>query len=174
MSETEIYSIEFLSPQGEELRFDWKADALGTFDAENPHPPVWELAGELDWDEVDSVRVFSGRFDDGRRLAIAAIRPAGASGHGEEAITGLAISADEIVEQFEEVLLSTERSADGKLLRAGLELYRDGSGMPLRIAANSSGTSTHADGQLEHELNALELRAHGDAGVGTLEVLRPR
>ena len=169
---SEVFSIEFVSPEGEELRFDWEADALAGFDPQNPDPPVWELAGELDWDEIARISVFSGRLDDRRRLVIAAIRPASAEGHGEEAITGLAIEPDETVDQFEEVLLSSERGADGTLLRVGLELYSGGSGIPLRIAADPSGHASRHDGRLVHELTALDLRTHGATGVATLEVLR--
>ena len=167
-------SVEFESPSGDEVRFEWELDALRDFDPAAADPPAWRLSGELDWDEVELVRVLTARFEDGRMLAVAALRPAGAAGHGEEGVAGALIDADGGVEQLDEVLISTEADGAGVLQRVGLELYQPDAGMPMRVAGEPTARSSHVDGRLEHEHAALELRAHGVGGVGALELLRAR
>ncbi len=165
---TEHVSVAFDSPQGEELRFDWSPASLERLDASADDPP-WTLGGELDWDEVDSVRVFSGRLEDGA-IAVAALRPAGTAGHGEEAIAGVLVN-DAGVERLDEVLLSTELDGEGKVRRVGLELYRADGSIPLRIAGDATGSSTTESGRVTRTTTALELRAAGATGAGRLEVL---
>ncbi len=165
-------SLAFESPGGEQIRFGWELERLRALDPAGPaDPPIFRLGGELDWDQVDSVRALSGRFEDGRLIAIAAITPAGAPGHGEEAIAGLLLDGDEAAEPLEVVLLSTERGGGGELTRVGIELYRDEFAMPIRIAGEVSSRSEHRDGAIAHERAALELRCNG-AGLGVFERLR--
>lgn len=172
---TTIVSVEFVSPDGEELRFDWDRDHLGEFDPAATDPPVWQLAGKLDWDEVERVRVLSSRpANGGPMLVIAAILPAGAEGHGEEAIAGVLIEGEGEPEQLDEVLLSAEYDGDEELRRVGIELYRPGGQIPLRIAGEATGAQSHADGGVEHRHYPLELRGPNGAAVGVLEVLRAR
>ena len=161
-------SIEFDSPAGEAIRFDWGAEALEGLDPRAADLP-WSLGGELDWDEVDAVRVFSGRIEDGG-LAIAAIRPKGAAGHGEEVVAGVLVN-DEGVERLDEVLLSTELDGEGQVRRIGLELYRADSSMPLRIAGDAIESQAAKDGGVNRASTAFELRAAGATGAGRLEVL---
>ncbi len=163
-------SVEFQSPGGEALRFDWPADALEHLDVRASELP-WTLGGELDWDEVEAVRVFSGQLEHGG-IAIAAIRPKGAGGHGEEAIAGVLVN-DDGVERLDEVLLSTELDAEGSVRRIGLELYRTDGSMPLRVAGDASGTQAEEDGGVRRASTAFELRAAGATGAGRLEVLTP-
>jgi hypothetical protein len=167
----EQVAVEFGSPEGQALRFDWRTDALERLDPSAAEVP-WALSGELDWDEVEAVRVFSGRLEDGA-IAIAAIRPAGAAGHGEEAIAGVLLG-DGGAERLEEVLLSTELDGDGIVRRIGLELYRTDGSMPLRIAGDATGAETTQDGGLVRASTAFELRAAGATGDGRLEVLTRR
>jgi hypothetical protein len=164
-------SVEFSSPEGETLRFDWRTDALERLDPRAAEPP-WELSGELDWDEVEAVRVFSGRIEDGS-LAIAAIRPAGAAGHGDETIAGVLVNEGG-VERIEEVLLSTELDRDGAVRRIGLELYRTEGSMPLRIAGDATGSETGRSHGVTRASTAFDLRAAGATGDGRLEVLTSR
>ena len=169
---TEV-SVEFTSPDGEALRFDWSLDALRSLDPAAADPPPWQLAGEIDWDLLDAVRVISGRLDDGRLLAVAALRPAGAEGHGEEAIAGLIVDADGAAEELDEVLLSTERGADGALVRIGLELVRGEASLPTRIAGDVTQRAEHRDGGLAHEHAGLALRTGSASGPGAFERLTP-
>jgi hypothetical protein len=151
---------------------EWDRDALAALAAgRDDVGAVWRLAGELDWDEVDALRVISGRLADSRTLAIAAIRPARAAGHGEEAIAG-AIAGPDGLEALDEVLLSTEVADDGALRRIGLELYRDGDDLPLRLAGDAAENSATREGELMRRRAVCDLRA-GDSrgGVALVEVL---
>ena len=164
----EDVSVEFASPQGEALRFDWSTEVLEHLDPRAGELP-WTLGGELDWDGVEAVRVFSGRLEDGG-IAIAAIRPKGAAGHGEEAIAGVLVN-EEGVERLDEVLLSTELDGAGAVRRVGLELYRDEGRMPLRIAGDATGSHEGSEGGARRTTTAFELRAAGANGAGRLDVL---
>jgi hypothetical protein len=115
------------------------------------------------------VRVFSGRLEDGG-LAIAALRPRGAAGHGEEEIAGVLVG-DEGVERLDEVLLSTELDRVGAIRRIGLELYRAEGQMPLRIAGDASGSEATPESGVTRTSTAFELRAAGVTGAGRLDVL---
>ena len=167
---TEV-SVEFTSPDGEALRFDWSLEALRSLDPQRADPPVWELGGEIDWDIVEAVRVVSGRLDDDRLIAVAGVLPAGAEGHGEEAITGVIVDDADVAEQLGEVLLSTERGRDGALLRIGLEVLPDGAALPIRIAGDVTSRSLHRDGGLAHEHAGLTLRTGSEPGAGAFERL---
>ena len=79
------------------------------------------LAGELDWDDIDRVRVLSACLGDRRLVVVAAILPAGAEGHGEELVAG-AIGNQESFDELDEALLSAEYGPGGGLQRLGLEL----------------------------------------------------
>jgi hypothetical protein len=161
-------SVEFQSPSGELLRFDWPLERLLELDP-SASRPAWELAGELDWDEVETVRLLSGRFDDGRAIALAALRPRGAEGHGDEAVFGVLVSDGE-AESLSEALISTEYGPDGAVRRIGLELYREHDGLPLRVAGDATEATSERDGGVERRRVALALRAAG-AGIGVLDVL---
>ena len=165
---SEVVAVEFNSPDGELVRIEWQAEGVERLDPAAPAEP-WTLSGELDWDEVAAVRVFTGRLEDGG-VAIAAIRPAGAAGHGEEAIAGVLVG-DGGVEDLEEVLLSTEQNGEGAVRRVGLELYRAEAMMPLRIAGDATGQASDDRGGLRLESTRFELRAAGAAGAGRLDVL---
>jgi hypothetical protein len=164
----DVVSVEFTPPDGAPVRFDWRPAALEGLDPHVAELP-WSLAGELDWDEVEAVRVFTGRLEDGA-VAIAAIRPKGAAGHGEEAVAGALVN-DDGVERLDEVLLSTELDGEGAIRRIGLELYRTSGSMPLRIAGDAVASRATRDGGVARESTAFELRAAGASGAGRLEVL---
>lgn len=167
----ETIALEFTDPAGEALRLEWDAEALARLDARLGRQPVWRLGGELDWDEVSELRVVSGHLERDRLIAVAALRPADAAGHGDEIVAG-ATGNPEALEQLAETLVSTEYGPDGAPRRIGLELYRDDGGIPLRVAGDVTEVSRETDGPVGRISAALELRAGGDVGVGTLEILR--
>ncbi len=170
---SEIVALEFESPAAERLRFEWPAAELAAFDPDpSREQPIWRLAGELDWDEIEAVRVLSGRLDEQRLIAIAALRPAGADGHGEEVVAG-ALGDLEAFEQLAETLFSTEYGSDGLPRRVGLELYRSEGGMPIRVAGDATATADLDGGGVRRTSAALTLRAAGAAGAGALDILRP-
>jgi hypothetical protein len=161
-------SVEFTSPAGERLAFDWPLERLQAFDGSDAGA-IWELEGELDWDEIGVVRVLTARFEDGRCLALVAIHPVGAEAHGADAIAGVLVSEGE-PEALAEALMSTEYGPAGEIRRVGLELYREEDGLALRIAADVTGVDERADGGLVHKRVALAARA-GSPGVAVLDVL---
>lgn len=168
----EAIALEFTDPGGDPLRIEWRADALAGLDPAAPDQgPVWALAGELNWDEVEALRIVSGRLDDERLIAIAALRPAGAGGHGDDLVAG-AIGEIGAFEQLAEALLSTEYGADGLPSRVGLELYHDEGGLPLRIAGQATATASSDATGVRRLSTALALKAPGTAGAGVLDVLR--
>jgi hypothetical protein len=168
---SEELALEFTDPAGDRLRIEWRTEALAALDpAAQDREPVWRLGGELDWDEVEALRIVSGRLKEGGVLAIAAVRPAGAGGHGEEIVAG-ALGDPQAPERLTEALLSTEYGADGLPSRIGLELYRDGGGMPARIAGDVTATAASEQGGVRRLSAALALRSAGDAGAGVLDLL---
>jgi hypothetical protein len=169
---TDAVALEFEAPTGEKLRFEWNADELATIDSSAPSPePIWRLGGELDWDQVEAVRVVSVSLDDGRLVAIAALRPAGAAGHGEELIAG-AIGGADSFEQLEQTLLSTEYGPHGEPRRIGLELYASEEGLALRIAGDVTAVATFPAGGIERTAATLVVRGAGASGSGSLDLLR--
>jgi len=167
----EAVAIEFTDPSGDPLRVEWRADALAALEpGVAPPAPAWGLGGELDWDEVGALRVLSGRLGDGRLIALAALRPAGAPGHGEELVRGLLGTADGLAPQARS-LLSTEYGPDGLARRIGLELYGEPGGLAVRIAGDASGNSVSTEAGLRRSSTALELRHGGETGVGVLDLL---
>jgi hypothetical protein len=172
-SVSEVVALEFEDPAGERLRFEWAADELASFD---PQPageqPVWRLGGELDWDEIEAVRVLSARLDDGRLLAIVALRGAGGEGHGDDLVIG-AMGSTEDFAQLHETLLSTEYGADGLPRRIGLELYPSEASIPIRVAGESTASASVDTGGVRRTSAALQLRSVGATGTGALDILRP-
>jgi hypothetical protein len=168
---SEELALEFTDPAGEPLRIEWRTEALAALDpAAHDREPVWRLGGELDWDEVETLRILSGRLDENRVLAIAALRPAAASGHGEEIVAG-ALGDLQAPDRLAEALLSTEYGADGLPSRVGLELYHGGGALPTRIAGDVTATATSQQGGVRRTSAALALRSSGDAGVGVFDLL---
>jgi hypothetical protein len=167
----EAVAVEFTDPAGDPLRVEWRADLLAALDpASPPEAPVWKLAGDLDWDEVETLRVLSGRLADGRLIAIAALRPVGADGHGDELRRGL-IGPPDGLEALAESLLSTEHGADELPRRIGLELYREPDGLPLRIAGEATASTTEERANVRRVSTVLVLRASGEDGTAVLDLL---
>jgi hypothetical protein len=169
---TAVFALEFETPAGETLYFEWNPESLGHLDGDLTESTPWQLDGELDWDEVELIRVLSARFDDGRVLGLAALRPAGADGHGQEVVVSALLNGEGEVEPVSETLLSVEYDASGVPRRAGLELYRGEGSVPLRVAGVATGSERELDGAIERTSVALEMRLAGSAGRGRLDLLR--
>ncbi len=170
----EALGLEFEAPTGETLRFEWPPGAFESVDGSTPAPePLWSLGGELDWDEVDAVRVLSARLGDGRLLAVAALRPAGGD-HGDELVAG-AIGDGEAFSQLEWTLLSTEYGPDDLPRRVGLELHEADDGLALRIAGDVTAVAASVTGGVQRIAAALVVRGPGgDAdGAGAFDTLKP-
>ena len=148
---------------------EWHPEQLSRLDPDAERP-VWRLAGELDWDAVERLRILSARLDDGRTLAVVALRPARASGHGDESVAGT-LGDEQGFERLEQVLLSTEYGPDGRPRRLGLELYRAEGELPLRLAADVGRTQVATEEGVARERSLCELRAADASGSAIFEVL---
>lgn len=168
---SEATAIEFQAPSGETLSVEWEAARLAELDpATSSRAPLWRLEGALDWDLVEAVRIVSGRLADGRLIAIAALRPVGARGHGEELVSGLLGNAEGF-EQVDETLVSTEYGPDGNPRRVGIELYSTADAIALRIAADVRAISSSNGNGVQRRSATLELRSAGASGAGVLDLL---
>jgi hypothetical protein len=157
----------------EGLAIEWPLDALmRSADAADPSaPPVWELAGELDWDEVESLRLITAAVGEAA-LAMVVVRPAGASDHGGDGIAA-AIARPNDAEGAQEAFLSSEYDEAGALRRLGVELWLS-SGAGKRIAADRAGTGAESEtGALRRQVTPLAVRLDGEQGRGLHELVRP-
>jgi hypothetical protein len=132
---------------------------------------AWRLEGEPDWSAVEGVRLISATFEDGRTLALAALRPRGARGHDGDSIAHHLESSGEPVE-LTEALISTEYDAGGLPRRVGAELWIEPGSAPLRLAGDRLGEVEVRDEAQRHELARMSFRLEGVSGVGTYELLR--
>jgi hypothetical protein len=158
----ETLGIELAGERGDPVRVEWSLSRLAGVRAGDA--AQFEVAG-FDAQRWQLGRVFCGAIADGRLIAIAALRPAGARGHGEEIVAGALIRDGEAV-MLDETLLSVEYGPDGEPRRVGLELYEQPDSLPLRVAGDLSGRPGP-------EQSRFGLRVDGVDGVGVLAVIEP-
>jgi hypothetical protein len=113
-------------------------------------------------------------FSDGGLLALSAVRPPGASGHGAETVAAVLCGPDGAPIEATEALLSTEYGEDGVQRRATLELWLDDEeeGQPLRGAgALISAAKLSGDG-LRSDVAFFRWALEGREGLGHYEIVR--
>jgi hypothetical protein len=125
---------------------------------------IVRMSGDPDWSRVELVRALTAVLDDGSLLVVAAARPAGAGGHGDEAVDAVVVNGDGAVTRFDEALLSTEYGPEGAHRRAGVELWAPGDAAPLRGA----GTAFGGAGPVAF----LRFSVNGAAGTARYELSR--
>jgi hypothetical protein len=112
-------------------------------------------------------------FSDGGLLALSAVRPNRAKGHGEEEVAAVLCGPDGAPVEVSETLLSTEYGPDGVQRRATLELWVDGEqGQPLRGAGTLISSSTVRHPGLRGEIAFFRWSVEGREGLGHYEVVR--
>jgi len=112
-------------------------------------------------------------FSDGGLLALSAVRPPGASGHGEELVTAILCDPDGAPVEVSETLLSTEYGPDGVQRRATLELWTDGEdGQPLRGAGTLISAAEIGQPGGESTIAFFRWSVEGREGLGHYEVIR--
>jgi hypothetical protein len=121
-------------------------------------------SGEPDWTRVELIRSLTAVLDDGSLLLVAAARPAGAAGHGDEVTDAVVVDADGAVTRFDEPLLSTEYGPDGRHRRAGVELW----GPEDAAALRGAGTLIGGAGDTAF----LRFRLNGAAGTARYDLVR--
>ncbi|HEY6551539.1 MAG TPA: hypothetical protein VIY71_10115 [Solirubrobacterales bacterium] len=112
-------------------------------------------------------------FSDGGLLALSAVRPEAAQGHGEEVVAAVLCGPDGAPAEVAETLLSTEYGPDGVQRRATLELWVDGDeGQPLRGAGTMISSSSVSHPGLRAEIAFFRWSLEGREGLGHYEVVR--
>jgi len=124
-------------------------------------------------DEARIVRRSIGiAFSDGGLLALSAMRPRGAAGHGDERVATVLCGADGAPVEVSETLLSTEYGADGVQRRATLELWLDDEdGQPLRGAGSLISATEVSHPGLRGRVAFFRWSLQGRDGLGHYEVL---
>ena len=112
-------------------------------------------------------------FSDGGLLALSAVRPSEAAGHGEEQVTAVLCDPDGAPVELSETLLSTEYGPDGVQRRATLELWPDGEdGQPMRGAGTLISSLAVTRGSLDSEIAFFRWSVEGREGLGHYEIAR--
>jgi hypothetical protein len=112
-------------------------------------------------------------FSDGGLLALSAVRPLGAGGHGEEQVTAVLCDPDGAPVEVSEALLSTEYGPDGVQRRATLELWTDGDdGQPLRGAGTLISAAKVRHAGSDSDIAFFRWSVEGREGLGHYEVVR--
>jgi hypothetical protein len=112
-------------------------------------------------------------FSDGGLLALSAVRPKTAGGHGEEQVATVLCSPDGAPVEVAETLLSTEYGADGIQRRVTLELWVDGEeGQPLRGAGTLISSAGIERPGITGEIAFFRWSVEGREGLGHYEIVR--
>jgi len=155
-----------LEVAGSEVRLRW-----GPVGDAAEGAPAWELPSQPDWTNVEAIRLVSATFPDGAALAVAALRPRDARGHGDDAVVARFVDAEGLQIDASEALVSVEYDAAQRPRRLGIELWPESDAAPLRIAADRESEEEYsaADGR---EVVRMTFRLDGIGGRGTFETLR--
>lgn len=122
--------------------------------------------GTPDWNRIALLRSLSATLEDGSLLAVAAARPEGAGGHGEEAATAVLLDPEGAVTRFDDPLVSTEYDPQGRPRRIGVELWgSDADGAPLRGAGTLIGPAA--------DVALLRFTLDGTPGTASYELVGP-
>ena len=121
------------------------------------------------WDELDAIRLVSAVFDEEHALVLAARRPRGAVGHGDERVTAHLWSGGEL-QAVEEARVSTVYDASGRQRSVGLELWMPGEDFPRRASGSArSGLSLALSG-LRVDAAVVGWSMEGRDGAGAYEI----
>ena len=151
------------------VRVRWDAGAVAAYASAEPER-AWSLEGSLT-PKHSALRVLSGATADGSILLLAAARPAETEAHDSELIGALLVEDGGNVVAMDEVLLSTEYTADGAVRRITLELYREGDDYPLRGGGDAASTSAGERDGHRAESATLRFRLDGSEGAALYEIL---
>lgn len=111
-------------------------------------------------------------FSDGGLLALSAVRPERAGGHGEEEVAAVLCNADGAPVEVSETLLSTEYGPDGVQRRATLELWvEDDDEQPLRGAGTLISAASVQHPGMRGRIAFFRWSVEGREGLGHYEVI---
>jgi hypothetical protein len=166
MADAEAIAL-VLEPDGP--RVEWSPENLRALaNAGDPSARAWRLESEPDWSAIESLRLVSAAFEDGRLLALVAAQPAGAEGHGEARVRAVLVEPEGEVIELADATLSVQYDARGAPSRIGLELYADPEAVPLRVAADRRDEAGEGGGG---EATAMTFRMEGAEGSGLFELV---
>jgi hypothetical protein len=137
-----------------------EVDCLGTA-GETTDPPHWS--------ELDAFRTISAVFDEEHAVVLAARRPRGAMGHGQEVVTAHLLTAGEPV-AVEDARVSTVYDADGRQRSARLELWLPGEDFPRRASGVVSAGMSLSLESLVVNLAVFTWQMEGREGRGGYEI----
>ena len=130
---------------------------------------TWGIA---DWDRMDAVRTVGAWLGEDRAVGLQAVRPSGAPGHEQDAVSAWLLGEEGAL-AVDEARLSTTYDDEGRQRRAGLELWeRDDSEYPHRMAGEVVCGSTLDLGALRLDTAFFRFRMEGREGTGRYDVLR--
>ncbi len=133
--------------------------------------------GAPDWERIEAARTVSAWLGPDLGVTLAAVRPAGAEGHDEEAVSAFLVESpgetEGAVVAVGEPRLSTLYDAAGRQRRASAELWPDAEdAYPRRLAGSVvCGTSIEL-GRLALDAAFFRWSMEGRSGVGRYDVLR--
>ena len=128
--------------------------------------------GAPDWSRIGRTRTVSAWFGD-TALSVAAIAKDGDGDHGREAISATIFDTGEPgCVSVGDPRLSTTFDADGRQLRASLELWVTDDGPPVRATGDVLCGTTMDLGRMRLDTAFLNWRMEGRTGVGRYDVLR--
>ncbi len=127
--------------------------------------------GDPDWERIELTRSI-GAWTDAACATLTAIRPAGASNHAEEAVWAAYWEPEGPLE-IEDGRLSTTYDGDGRMRRAGLELWPADEDSWARRAAGEVLCGSSVDlGSLQLDCSFFRWHLEGRTGVGRYDILR--
>lgn len=126
--------------------------------------------GAPDWRKLELSRTLGVWLDDGRGIALSAVRPRGHDGHEDELVSAFLLEREPT--PIDDPRLSTTLGDGGRQLRAGLELWVDDDGPPLHAAGEAICGTTFDLGELRLDCSFFAWRMGGRTGVGRYDLLR--
>jgi len=130
--------------------------------------------GDPDWERIELARSVAAWTDAGPSATLSAVRPTGARHHAEEAVWAALWEAGGPL-PIDEGRLSTTYDADGRMRRAGLELWpvEDGDESWVRRGAGEVMCGSSLDlGPLRLDCSFFRWHLEGRDGVGRYDILR--
>jgi hypothetical protein len=128
--------------------------------------------GVADWSRIALTRSLAAWLDDGTSLTVAAVRPANAESHADEAVWAALLDAEGSV-GVGDPRVSTTYDGDGHQRRAGLELWvSEDDDYPRRGAGQVLCGSSVELGQLRLDCAFFVWQVDGREGVGRYDLVR--
>ncbi len=162
------------------LGFEQPVRARGTATLAGRHHALDALGqrgrswGDPDWSSIERTRTLGAWFEH-LGIAVSAIAPSGAPGHGGEALSATLFAPGEdgalTCVAVADPRLSTTFDADGRQRRAALELWLDEEGPPRRASGEVVCGTTLDLGRLRLDCAFVQWRMDGRTGVGRYDVL---